>query len=261
MAQTLGYLRRATARAWASRASIPPCSAPSTACRASSKRPSPLRMPAQGRASRRAQFRPSLRPPPSRVGFRPQHRHEMRGACALSDLLPVFGYAHIPSFKKHQCKIAEDTLPDSINGHLQSDTIVEVLVDAGYVRIGFDHFALPDDNPAVAKAGRQAASEFPGLYGRLRRHAHRARRQLHRSHAAGFRARSCRLPHPPMTSAAIWPRTGSPLPRVTQFQLDPYRLRADIIERIMCDMAVEPYADRTNSRPCSGVRVSSIGRG
>lgn len=39
------------------------------------------------------------------------------------DRFSVFGYAHIPSFKKHQRKIEESDLPDCIERHLQSETI------------------------------------------------------------------------------------------------------------------------------------------
>jgi oxygen-independent coproporphyrinogen III oxidase len=67
------------------------------------------------------------------------------------DRFSVFGYAHVPSFKKHQRKIAEDSLPNSIERHLQSETIAEALLDAGYVRIGLDHFALPGDSLAIAR--------------------------------------------------------------------------------------------------------------
>ncbi|MET4323499.1 hypothetical protein [Bradyrhizobium sp. RT5a] len=63
----------------------------------------------------------------------------------------MFGYAHMPSFKKHQRKIDEHALPQTVERHLQSELIAEALVDAGYVRIGFDHFALPGDNLAAAK--------------------------------------------------------------------------------------------------------------
>jgi oxygen-independent coproporphyrinogen III oxidase len=71
------------------------------------------------------------------------------------DRMSVFGYAHIPSFKKHQRKIAEDILPDAAERHLQSEAIAEALIDAGYVRIGLDHFALPEDNLAVPSAARR----------------------------------------------------------------------------------------------------------
>ena len=78
------------------------------------------------------------------------------------DRFSVFGYAHIPSFKKHQRKIAEDALPNSIERHLQSETIAEALVDAGYVRIGLDHFALPGDSLAIARQDGRLKRNFQG---------------------------------------------------------------------------------------------------
>ena len=66
----------------------------------------------------------------------------------------MFGYAHVPSFKKHQRKIKDAWLPDSLARHEQASAIADALVEAGYVQIGLDHFALPGDPMARAlKAG------------------------------------------------------------------------------------------------------------
>lgn len=78
------------------------------------------------------------------------------------DRFSAFGYAHIPSFKKHQRLIDASTLPDSIARHVQSETITEALVDAGYVRVGIDHFALPDDNLALASQEGRLRRNFQG---------------------------------------------------------------------------------------------------
>ncbi|MET4117832.1 hypothetical protein ABIB85_004484 [Bradyrhizobium sp. JR1.5] len=78
------------------------------------------------------------------------------------DRLWVFGYVHMPSFKKHQRKIDEHALPQTVERHLQSELIPEALVDAGYVRIGFDHFALPRDNLAAAKREGRLRRNFQG---------------------------------------------------------------------------------------------------
>ena len=61
------------------------------------------------------------------------------------DRFSVFGYAHVPTFKKHQRKIDGAWLPDSRERHDQFHTIANALEDAGYVQVGLDHFALPDD--------------------------------------------------------------------------------------------------------------------
>lgn len=71
------------------------------------------------------------------------------------DRLAVFGYAHVPSFKKNQRLIEEAALPDSLARAEQAAAVAGTLVAAGYRQIGLDHFALPDDELALAqKTGR-----------------------------------------------------------------------------------------------------------
>ncbi len=125
----------------------------------------------------------------------------------------MFGYAHIPSFKKHQRKIAEEALPDSIERHLQSETIAEALADAGYVRIGLDHFALPDDNLALAKREGRLRRNFQGytddsadtLIGLGASSIGRVPQGFVQNVVADSRL-----------SSHTWPRTGSPPPRATR---------------------------------------------
>ena len=69
------------------------------------------------------------------------------------DRFAVFGYAHIPSFKKHQRLIDEQALPGAQARNEQAEAIAEALVAAGYRRIGLDHFALPADD--LARAGER----------------------------------------------------------------------------------------------------------
>lgn len=69
--------------------------------------------------------------------------------------LAVFGYAHVPSFKKNQRRIEEAMLPDTVARAEQAAAVADTLVAAGYRQIGLDHFALPDDELALAqKTGR-----------------------------------------------------------------------------------------------------------
>ena len=73
----------------------------------------------------------------------------------LPDRFAVFGYAHVPSFKKHQRMIDEAALPDGAARNEQAEAIAETLIAAGYRQIGLDHFALPgDDLVEVQEAGR-----------------------------------------------------------------------------------------------------------
>jgi oxygen-independent coproporphyrinogen-3 oxidase len=150
------------------------------------------------------------------------------------DRLSVFGYAHVPAFKKHQRKIDEAVLPDSPARHDQACAIADALREAGYVQVGLDHFALPGD--AMAIAFRE---------GRLRRNF-----QGYTTDASdvliGFGASAIgTLPQGyvqnevqiPAYQAAI---AAGRLATVKGYALtDDDRLRADIIERIMCDYAVD----------------------
>lgn len=68
------------------------------------------------------------------------------------DRFSIFGYAHVPEFKKHQRRIATADLPDGEERHAQALAMAESLAAAGYVRIGLDHFARPDDPMALALA-------------------------------------------------------------------------------------------------------------
>jgi oxygen-independent coproporphyrinogen-3 oxidase len=78
------------------------------------------------------------------------------------DRFSVFGYAHVPTFKKHQRKIDETWLPDSLERHEQSHAIANALQEAGYLQIGLDHFALPDDDMVVALRDGTLRRNFQG---------------------------------------------------------------------------------------------------
>jgi oxygen-independent coproporphyrinogen-3 oxidase len=78
------------------------------------------------------------------------------------DRLAVFGYAHVPAFKPHQRKIDEAALPDSDARFAHSRAIADALVRAGYVEIGLDHFALPNDPLAQAAADGRLHRNFQG---------------------------------------------------------------------------------------------------
>ncbi len=66
------------------------------------------------------------------------------------DRLAVFNYAHLPNIMRHQRVIKEETLPKpEVKLQLLKMTI-EKLSDAGYVYIGMDHFAKPDDELTIA---------------------------------------------------------------------------------------------------------------
>ncbi|MEO1014413.1 MAG: oxygen-independent coproporphyrinogen III oxidase [Pseudomonadota bacterium] len=74
------------------------------------------------------------------------------------DRVSVFGYAHLPSVLTRQRVIRDEDLPDGALRAALADHADRRLTEAGYLRIGFDHYAKPGN--ALAEAMRR---------GRLRR--------------------------------------------------------------------------------------------
>ena len=68
------------------------------------------------------------------------------------DRISLFGYAHLPARLARQRMIPEWALPDTLERFAQSNRLANRLVEAGYQRVGLDHFARPGD--ALAKAAR-----------------------------------------------------------------------------------------------------------
>ncbi|MGQ0589978.1 MAG: oxygen-independent coproporphyrinogen III oxidase [Sphingosinicella sp.] len=71
------------------------------------------------------------------------------------DRLAVFGYAHVPSFKLHQRRIDSTLLPGGAARWEQARIIGDALTRAGYIEIGLDHYARPSD-PLACCAGAGA---------------------------------------------------------------------------------------------------------
>jgi oxygen-independent coproporphyrinogen-3 oxidase len=85
-----------------------------------------------------------------------------RAVALAPDRLAVFGYAHVPAFKRHQRKIQDAALPGARERRAQAEAIAEALRCAGYVQIGLDHFARPDDALAIAARGGRLHRNFQG---------------------------------------------------------------------------------------------------
>jgi oxygen-independent coproporphyrinogen-3 oxidase len=74
----------------------------------------------------------------------------------------LFHYAHVPWMKKHQTAMELDHAPSSdvkLSIFIRS---IEQFRAAGYVYIGLDHFALPDDELARAVAEKKLQRNFMG---------------------------------------------------------------------------------------------------
>lgn len=70
------------------------------------------------------------------------------------DRIAVFGYAHLPSRMKHQRQIDDATLPGLPERYASANLAARRMIEAGYVRVGFDHFALPQDTLASGRLHR-----------------------------------------------------------------------------------------------------------
>ncbi len=78
------------------------------------------------------------------------------------DRLSVFNYAHLPEMFKPQRRINESDLPSAAMKLDILQMTIERLTSAGYVYIGMDHFAKPDDELAIAQRSGQLYRNFQG---------------------------------------------------------------------------------------------------
>lgn len=159
----------------------------------------------------------------------------VRRSLALApNRLSVFGYAHVPGFKKHQRMINEAMLPDGPARHDQACAIANALKEAGYVQTGLDHFARPDDSMALAFEQGTLRRNFQGY-------------TTDKSETLiGFGASA--IGHLPQGYVQNEVQIGGYAQSVAARRLatakgygltDDDRLRADIIERIMCEFSAD----------------------
>ena len=81
---------------------------------------------------------------------------------ARPDRLAVYGYAHLPGLFKAQQRIDAADLPSPEGKLALLELAIRKLTDAGYVYIGMDHFALPDDELARSQARGTLHRNFMG---------------------------------------------------------------------------------------------------
>jgi oxygen-independent coproporphyrinogen-3 oxidase len=154
------------------------------------------------------------------------------------DRVAVFGYAHVPWMKKHQVMIKEAELADSDARWAQAEAADSVLRAGGYLRIGLDHYALPDDPLARAAASGTLRRNFqgytddpapmlipvgPSSIGRL------AGGFIQNAAATDIWSRAVEAGHLPVARS---------LPVSAEDEL-----RAGVIERLMCDLTVDVGAE------------------
>lgn len=78
------------------------------------------------------------------------------------DRLSLYSYAHLPTKFMPQRRINGDALPPPTQKMAILQSAVERLVSAGYVYIGMDHFARPDDELAIAQRAGTLHRNFQG---------------------------------------------------------------------------------------------------
>lgn len=144
----------------------------------------------------------------------------------------VFGYAHVPWFRPQQRLIEQSDLPSSPERLAQAEAAHETLVQFGYLPIGLDHYAQPDDQ-LVAKSGR-VQRNFQGYT------------DDDADALVGLGASA--ISRLPQGFAQNAPAVGNYSRAIAEGKLatvkgialsDDDRLRGEIIERLMCDMAVD----------------------
>jgi len=150
------------------------------------------------------------------------------------DRVALFGYAHVPWMAKKQRMIPESALPGPEARAEQAGAAAARLVEAGYQAIGLDHFARPDDALALAARSGRLHRNFQGYT------TDGAETMLGLGATAIGRTPEGHVQNqssPAAWSAAVG-RGALPVARGRALSPDD-RLRGHVIERIMCDGAVD----------------------
>jgi len=80
----------------------------------------------------------------------------------LPDRVSIYSYAHLPHLFKGQRRINERDLPDAATKLRLLGLAIERMTEAGYVYIGMDHFARPEDELAQAQRQGRLHRNFQG---------------------------------------------------------------------------------------------------
>ncbi len=78
------------------------------------------------------------------------------------DRIALYGYAHLPDRFKPQRRIEAADLPSGAAKVAMLSKSLSAFLSAGYVYVGMDHFALPDDALAIAKRQGRLHRNFQG---------------------------------------------------------------------------------------------------
>ena len=152
-----------------------------------------------------------------------------------ADRIAVFGYAHVPWMKRHQRLINEADLPDAAARFEQRAAIARVLEsEGGYLAVGLDHYARPEDSLARAMQTGELRRGFQGY----------TTDAAHALIGIGASSIGC-LPQgyaqnaPTAVGYAAAIKAGRPaIVRGIALTAED-RLRGEVIERIMCDLRAD----------------------
>jgi oxygen-independent coproporphyrinogen-3 oxidase len=148
--------------------------------------------------------------------------------------MALFGYAHVPWFKTHQRLIDEAALPGLAERLEQAQVATETLQGLGYQPIGLDHFALPGDALAVAARQKRLRRNFQGYTD------DDADTLIPLGASAIGRLPQGFVQNSPDVAGYARAVSAGRFATVRGLALtDDDRLRASIIERLMCDLAID----------------------
>lgn len=78
------------------------------------------------------------------------------------DRVAVYSYAHLPEMFRAQRQIEKHQLPSASEKLALLELAIKRFLEAGYEYIGMDHFALPDDELAIARRDGSLQRNFQG---------------------------------------------------------------------------------------------------
>jgi oxygen-independent coproporphyrinogen-3 oxidase len=148
--------------------------------------------------------------------------------------IALFGYAHVPWMKAHQRLIDEARLPGPEERVRQVEAATAALIAAGYVPVGMDHFAHPEGPLGRSSADGTLRRNFQGYT------TDRADVLLGFGASAIGMLPEGYVQNTPDVRAWEHAIEAGTLPVCRGIALDDDdRLRRAVIERLMCDMAVD----------------------
>lgn len=148
--------------------------------------------------------------------------------------IALYHYAHMPNQINSQRLIDESTLPSSSEKIAMFSETIGRLIDAGYIYIGMDHFALADDSLALARTNGGLQRNFQGYS----THAECDIIGLGVSAISHVNESFCQNTKSISTYKEMLAKQTLPIERGIILNEDD-QIRAEVIQRLMCDGIVD----------------------